>query len=45
MVAVPTLAYAAQAEMLTKRLDALRKVELVRTDRFPARTDVPRSSK
>ena len=41
MVADPTLAYAAQAEMLTKRLDALRKVELVRTDRFPARTDVP----
>ena len=31
----------AEAEMLTKRLDALRKVELVRTDRFPARTDVP----
>ena len=41
MVADPTLAYAAQAEMLTKRLDALRKVELVRTDRFPARTEVP----
>ena len=41
MVADPTLAYAAQAEMLTKRLDALREVELVRTDRFEARTDVP----
>ena len=41
MVADPTLAYAAQADMLNKRLAALKKAELTRTDRFEARTDVP----
>lgn len=41
MVADPTLAYAAQAEMLEKRLTRLREMEAIRTDRFDARTDVP----
>ena len=41
MVADPKLAYAAQAEMLEKRLARLKEMELKRTDRFPARTDVP----
>ena len=41
MVADPTLAYAAQADMLNKRLAALKEAELTRTDRFEARTDVP----
>lgn len=41
MVADPKLAYAAQAEMLEKRLAALREMENIRTDRFEARTDVP----
>lgn len=41
MVADPTLAYQAQAEMLEKRLDALKAVEKTRNDRFEARTDVP----
>ena len=41
MVADPTLAYAAQADMLNKRLAALKEAELSRTDRFEARTDVP----
>ena len=41
MVADPTLAYAAQADMLNKRLAALKEAELTRTDRFAARTDVP----
>ena len=41
MVADPKLAYAAQAEMLEKRLSALKEIEKQRTDRFPARTDVP----
>ncbi len=41
MVADPKLAYAAQAEMLEKRLGALKEIEKQRTDRFPARTDVP----
>ncbi|WP_417338914.1 dipeptide/oligopeptide/nickel ABC transporter permease/ATP-binding protein [Gordonibacter pamelaeae] len=41
MVADPTLAYAAQAEMLEKRLAQLQAVEKTRTDRFEARTDVP----
>ena len=41
LVADPKLAYAAQAESLEKRLAALREVELKRTDRFEARTDVP----
>ena len=34
-------AYAAQAEMLEKRLAQLQAVEKTRTDRFEARTDVP----
>ncbi len=41
MVADPTLAYKAQAEMLSKRLAQLKETELTRTDRFEARTDVP----
>ena len=41
MVADPTLAYAAQAEMLEKRLAQLQAVEKTRNDRFEARTDVP----
>ena len=41
MVADPKLAYAAQAEMLEKRLARLREMEAIRTDRFDARTDVP----
>ena len=41
LVADPKLAYAAQAESLEARLAALRAVELKRTDRFEARTDVP----
>ncbi|HIW76606.1 MULTISPECIES: dipeptide/oligopeptide/nickel ABC transporter permease/ATP-binding protein [Gordonibacter] len=41
MVADPTLAYAAQAEMLEQRLAQLQAVEKTRHDRFPARTDVP----
>lgn len=45
MVADPTLAYAAQADMLNKRLAALKEAELTRTDRFEARTDVPPSWK
>ena len=40
-VADPTLAYKAQAEMLSKRLARLKEIELQRTDRFPAHTDVP----
>ncbi len=41
LVADPTLAYAAQAEMLEKRLTRLNEMEHKRHDRFPARTDVP----
>ena len=41
LVSDPKLAYAAQAEMLEKRLSALADVETRRTDRFVARTDVP----
>ena len=41
MVADPKLAYAAQAEMLEKRLARLKEMEGLRTDRFEARTDVP----
>ena len=41
MVADPTLAYAAQADMLEQRLSQLQAVEKTRTDRFEARTDVP----
>ena len=41
LVADPTLAYAAQAEMLKTRLTQLKATELTRTDRFEARTDVP----
>ena len=41
MVADPTLAYKAQAEMLSQRLAQLKATELTRTDRFEARTDVP----
>lgn len=41
MVADPKLAYAAQAEMLEKRLARLREMEEIRNDRFEARTDVP----
>ena len=41
LVADPTLAYAAQADMLEKRLAQLQAVEKTRTDRFEARTDVP----
>lgn len=41
LVADPTLAYAAQAEMLEQRLSELQAIEKTRTDRFEARTDVP----
>lgn len=41
LVAGPTLAYAAQAEMLEQRLSELQAIEKTRTDRFEARTDVP----
>lgn len=41
LVADPRLAYKAQEEMLEKRLAALREMENIRHDRFPARTDVP----
>jgi len=41
MVADPTLAYKAQAQMLEQRLAQLKATELTRTDRFEARTDVP----
>ncbi len=41
MVADPKLAYAAQAEMLEKRLARLKEMENLRTDRFKAHTDVP----
>ena len=41
LVAAPTLAYAAQAEMLEQRLSELQAIEKTRTDRFEARTDVP----
>ena len=41
LVADPTLAYDAQAEMLEQRLSELQAIEKTRTDRFEARTDVP----
>lgn len=41
LVADPTLAYAAQAEMLEQRLSELQAIEKTRTDRFEAHTDVP----
>ena len=41
LVADPTLAYAAQAEMLEQRLSELQAIEKTRTDRCEARTDVP----
>ena len=41
LVSDPKLAYAAQNEMLTKRLAALKEMEEKRTDRFDAKTDVP----
>ena len=41
LVADPTLAYAAQAEMLEQRLSELQAIEKTRIDRFEARTDVP----
>ena len=41
LVVDPTLAYAAQAEMLEQRLSELQAIEKTRTDRFEARTDVP----
>ena len=41
LVADPTLAYKAQAEMLSKRLAQLKETEAQRHDRFPAHTDVP----
>ena len=41
LVADPTLAYAAQAEILEQRLSELQAIEKTRTDRFEARTDVP----
>ena len=41
LVADPTLAYKAQAEMLEKRLAELCAIEKSRTDRFTAHTDVP----
>ena len=41
LVADPKLAYAAQNEMLTKRLAALKDTEERRNDRFSAKTDVP----
>ena len=40
-MADPTLAYAAQAEMLEQRLSELQAIEKTRPDRFEARTDVP----
>ncbi len=40
MVADPKLAYAAQAEMLEKRLASLREIEAKRTDRFTTDTSV-----
>ena len=41
LVSDPKLAYAAQAEMLEKRLAALREMEAKRTDRFGAEADEP----
>ena len=41
LVSDPKLAYAAQNEMLTKRLAALKEMEEKRSDRFDAKTDVP----
>ncbi len=41
LVSDPRLAYAAQAESLEQRLSQLREIEEKRSDRFPARTDVP----
>ncbi len=41
LVADPTLAYKAQAKSLEERLARLKEVELQRTDRFEAKTDVP----
>ncbi len=41
LVSDPRLAYAAQAESLEQRLSQLRAIEKKRSDRFPARTDVP----
>ena len=41
LVADPTLAYKAQADMLRQRLAQLKATELTRSDRFEARTDVP----
>lgn len=41
LVSDPKLAYEAQATSLAARLSELRAVELKRTDRFEARTDVP----
>lgn len=41
LVADPTLAYKAQAEMLEKRLAQLCAIEKTRDDRFTAHTDVP----
>ncbi|WP_165050261.1 MULTISPECIES: dipeptide/oligopeptide/nickel ABC transporter permease/ATP-binding protein [unclassified Adlercreutzia] len=41
LVADPKLAYAAQADMLGKRLARLKEMEGIRNDRFEARTDVP----
>ncbi|WP_165171206.1 dipeptide/oligopeptide/nickel ABC transporter permease/ATP-binding protein [Adlercreutzia sp. ZJ242] len=41
LVADPKLAYAAQADMLEKRLARLKEMEGIRNDRFEARTDVP----
>lgn len=41
LVADPTLAYKAQAESLERRLHMLAEIEKTRSDRFPARTDVP----
>ena len=41
LVSDPRLAYEAQAAALDARLAHLREVEMSRTDRFPAHTDVP----
>ena len=41
LVSDPKLAYAAQEEMLNRRLNSLKQVESKRTDRCAARTDVP----
>ncbi len=41
LVADPRLAYAKQEKTLEERLSLLKQNELVRTDRFDARTDVP----